>query len=291
MGADASQAVAKKVLLIAGPPSHGAGTHEHNAGVLLLRKCLAGVEGLVTEVVLNGWPRDPAVFDGTDAVVIYCDGEEGNLILQEGNLPALDAVLSRGAGLGLLHYAVEPTPERGQAEFLRWIGGAFEIHWSVNPVWDADFKSLPEHPITRGVEPFRIRDEWYFHMRFVEGMEGVTPILSAVPDRRTTLRRDGPHQNNPHVRAAVARGDEQIVAWAYERPGGNGRGFGFTGGHFHRNWGNDHFRKIALNAILWLAGMEVPSQGVSSTVTEADLAAHLDPVDGETGMKIPPPTS
>ena len=28
-----------------------------------------------------------------------------------------------------------------------------------------------------------------------------------------------------------------------------GRGFGFTGGHFHWNWGNDQFRKLMLNAI------------------------------------------
>ena len=37
-----------------------------------------------------------------------------------------------------------------------------------------------EHPTARGVKPFVIKDEWYYHMRFVEGMKGVTPILSAV---------------------------------------------------------------------------------------------------------------
>ncbi|MEX2044438.1 MAG: ThuA domain-containing protein [Opitutus sp.] len=278
----------RKIVLIGGLPSHGPGAHEHNAGVLLLQKCLAGVPGLKTEIVLNGWPRDQSVFEGADAVIIYCDGGEGHPVLQGGNLPALDAVLAKGAGLALLHYAVEPTRERGQAEFMKWIGGAFEIHWSVNPVWVADFKSLPRHPITRGVEPFQLRDEWYFNMRFVDGMNGVTPILAAVPDKRTIVRRDGPHQNNPQVRAAVGRGDEQTVAWAYERSGDVGRGFGFTGGHFHQNWGNDDFRKIALNAILWLARMEVPEQGVVSTVTDADLAANLDLVDQETGTKIPP---
>jgi type 1 glutamine amidotransferase len=278
----------KKVLLIGGLPSHAGGAHEHNAGVQLLQNCLAGVPGLKTQVVLNGWPRDEKVFDGADAVIIYCDGGAHHMALQGGNLAALDAVLAKGAGLGLLHYAVEPTRERGQAEFLRWIGGAFEIHWSVNPHWDADFKSLPRHPITRGVAPFKLRDEWYFNMRFVDGMKGITPILVATPDVRTIRRRDGPHENNPHVRAAVARGDPQTVAWAYERPDGKGRGFGFTGGHFHENWGHDDFRKIALNAILWLAHMEVPPEGVHSKVTADDLAANLDPVDEETGQKIPP---
>ena len=42
----------------------------------------------------------------------------------------------------------------------------FEPYWSVNPVWNAEFTLLPEHPITRGVEPFAMMDEWYYHMRF-----------------------------------------------------------------------------------------------------------------------------
>lgn len=283
-----AHAADKKVLLIAGLPSHGPGAHEHNAGVLLLQKCLANVAGLKTEVALNGWPTDAAAFNGVDAVVIYCDGGARHAALQNGNLGALDAVLARGAGLGLLHYAVEPTLEKGQAEFLKWVGGAFEINWSVNPHWDADFKELPQHPITRGVAPFKLRDEWYFNLRFVDGNKGVTPILVATPDASTTTRRDGPHEGNPHVRAAVARGEAQTVAWAYERADGKGRGFGFTGGHFHKNWGHEDFRRLALNAILWLAKMDVPAGGVQSTVTESELALNLDPVDAETGRKLQP---
>jgi hypothetical protein len=63
------------------------------------------------------------------------------------------------------------------------------------------------------------------------------------------------------VRAAVARGEIQHVMWAGERPGG-GRGFGFTGGHFHWNWGHPEHRQIVLNAIAWIAGAEVPDDGV-----------------------------
>ena len=58
--------------------------------------------------------------------------------------------------------------------------------WSVNPWWTPDFKELPQHDITRGVKPFSINDEWYYHMRFVDGMKGVTPILSAVPPLNTS---------------------------------------------------------------------------------------------------------
>ena len=184
--------------------------------------------------------------------------------------------MKQGVGFGCIHYAVEPTIEKGQNEFLDWIGGAFEINRSVNPTWEAEFKNFPAHPIARGVQPFKLTDEWYFNMRFRDAMKDVTPILTAVPDADTMYRADGPHEGNPGVRAAVARGDLQTVMWASERADG-GRGFGFTGGHYHRNWGNENFRKLVLNGILWIAKVEVPTNGVSSTVSAADLEQNLDP--------------
>jgi type 1 glutamine amidotransferase len=271
-----AHAADKKILLIAGPPSHAPGAHEHNAGVLLLQKCLRGTPGLKTEVALNGWPKDPKVFDGVDAILIYADGGVRHIALQDENLKTLRNALAKGAGLGLLHYAVEPTIEKGQKEFLEWVGGAFEINWSVNPHWDAHFKELPKHPVTRGVNPFTIRDEWYFNMRFVDERKRITPLLVATPDASTTSRPDGHHSGNPFVRALVARGEPVTLAWGFERPNG-GRGFGFTGGHYHENWGNDDFRKLVLNAILWLARMDVPAGGVESTVTAEDLKQNLDP--------------
>jgi hypothetical protein len=89
-------------------------------------------------------------------------------------------------------------------------------------------------------------------------------------------RPDGTHSGNPAVREAVKNGEPQHVAWACERADG-GRGFGFTGAHFHRNWGDENFRKLVLNAILWTAKAEVPRQGVRSSVTQEDLDANLDP--------------
>ena len=61
-----------------------------------------------------------------------------------------------------------------------------------------------------------------------------------------------------------------------QRPDG-GRGFGFTGGHWHRNWANENFRKLVLNAIAWTAKAVIPADGISSdSVTEADLDANQD---------------
>lgn len=270
------RAADRKVLLIAGPPSHGPGQHEHNAGVQLLQHCLRGVPGLHTDVALNGWPARPEAFEGVDAIVIYADGGPKHVALADDHLQRIGTAAARGAGIGFLHYAVEPTIEKGQAEFLAWVGGAFEINWSVNPTWVAEFKALPVHPITRGVQPFALKDEWYFNLRFAPDRRNLTPILQAVPPAATMKRRDGPHEGNPAVRAQVAAGEPQVMAWAFERPGG-GRGFGFTGAHYHANWGHDDFRRVVLNAILWLAHVEVPAGGVASQVTPEDLARNLDP--------------
>jgi type 1 glutamine amidotransferase len=271
-----ASAADKKILLLAGPPSHGPGEHEHRAGCLLLKSCLDRVPGVSAVVYSNGWPKDPAVFEGAATVVLYSDGGGGHPALQDDRLQQLDRLMKKGVGLVCIHYATEPTLEKGEQEFIDWIGGCFEIDRSVNPHWDANFKVLPKHPITRGVEPFNINDEWYFNMRFREGMKGVHPILTAVPPQSTMSRKDGPHEGNPEVRKAVERGEPQHVAWAAERPGG-GRGFGFTGAHFHRNWGNPNFRKIVLNAIVWTAKMEVPASGIASEVTPAELEQNLDP--------------
>jgi type 1 glutamine amidotransferase len=278
---------AKKVVFVAGTPSHAPGDHEHRAGCLLLQKSLANIPNLQTVVVSNGFPADASVFDGASAIVIFADGGGGHPAVRGDNLKTLGRYLDEGVGLVCLHYAVEVPKDRGGPEFLDWIGGYFETHWSVNPHWTAHFTKLPEHPITRGVRPFAINDEWYFHMRFREGLQGVTPILSAVPPDSTMNRPDGPHSGNPAVREAVRQREPQHVAWAYERPNG-GRGFGWTGAHHHRNWGHDSFRKLVLNAILWTAKLEVPADGVASSVTEEDLLANLDEKPGrQPSMKLP----
>jgi type 1 glutamine amidotransferase len=277
MGAVATSSLGaeKTILLVAGKPSHGPGEHEHRAGCLLIQQCLEKLPGIRSQVISNGWPSDESVFESADAIVFYCDGGAGHPAIQGDHLKTLAKAMDRGAGFACVHYGVEVPKERGGAEFLDWVGGYFEMHWSVNPHWDAEFKSFPKHPVSRGVKPFKIRDEWYYHMRFQPEMKGVTPILSAMPPASTLERPDGPHSGNPAVREAIKNGEPQHVAWVYERPDG-GRGFGFTGAHFHRNWGDPQFRKVVLNALLWVAKAEVPANGVECAVTPEDLQKNLD---------------
>jgi type 1 glutamine amidotransferase len=284
--ASATPSKNRRVVLLAGRPSHPTMMHQFNAGCILLKKRLDAVPGIDTALYTNGWPEDPGAFGGADALFLFMDGGAGHAALQGERLEQLAALVERGVGLGCAHYAVEVPAEKAGRQWQEWIGGYYEHLYSVNPIWEAEFRSLPEHPITRGVRPFRIEDEWYFNMRFRPGTEGVTPILAARPSDAV---RQGPYvyPKGPYDHIIAAAGREEVLMWCVTRPDG-GRGFGFTGGHFHLNWGNDDFRKIILNAILWSAGAEVPEGGVPSSVAVEELYTNLDDKPGRPAGPPPP---
>jgi len=273
--APAAEPKPKKLVLLAGTPSHGPGDHEFNAGVQLLDKCLKQVKGLETVVVLNGYPKDDSILDTADAILCYADGSDRHPLVLEKRLERIGALMKKGVGLMCAHFGVEVKKDLGGPEFQNWIGGYYEHMYSCNPFWSPEFKTFPDHPICRGVKPFTIRDEWYFNMRFRDEMKGITPILSAIPSDKV---RNGPYvyPQGPYKHIQEATGRSEAMMWAYERPDG-GRGVGFTGGHVHRNWLEPNFRKVALNALLWICKIDVPKDGVESTVTEDDIKANLDP--------------
>jgi hypothetical protein len=265
----------KKLVMLAGKPSHGPMEHEFNAGVLLLAKCLAKVPGLEVVHYKGGWPDSEKAFEGADGILLYADGGNGHPFIQGNHVAIVGDFMKRGVGLMCAHYAVEVPKDRAGKEFQDWLGGYYEHEWSCNPMWEPDFKEFRDHAITRGVKPFAIRDEWYFNMRFRPDMKGVTPILSAKPSDAV---RDGPYvyPKGPYKHIQEAKGRAETMMWAVERPDG-GRGVGFTGGHFHKNWLNDNFRKVVLNAAVWICKADVPRDGIASAVTEDDIKQNLDP--------------
>ena len=265
-----------KVVFLSGKPSHGRMAHEHRAGNMILAEALnrsgLDVEGVV--VPHYGYPKDTSVFDDVRTVVIFCTGHAGHML--NPNLDQFDQLMKEGVGVVMIHWATEAQKGRPGEKFLEWMGGFCDLDWSVNPHWTPEFKNFPDHPICNGVKPFAVNDEWYYHMRFVEGMKGVTPILTDVPPLETLRRPDGARSGNPTVRKAVESGETQHVAWAYERPG-KGRGFGFTGGHRHVSWQDENFRKVVLNAILWTANVEVPRDGCpSAAISDVRIKENLD---------------
>jgi hypothetical protein len=276
----------KRIVLIAGKPSHPPGMHEFRAGCLLFQKALAGVPGIAVQVFDQGWPskmvngervEDSGALEGADAVLIFADGGKGNPAIQGDHMKVLDALAAKGVGLGFAHYGVEvPAGAAGDA-MHRWIGGYYEDHYSVNPMWKPPFDKLPQHPITRGVGPFATHDEWYFNMRWSTDpavQKRVTPILVATPSDEV---RKGPYVSpkGPYDHIVAASGRAETMMWTFERPDG-GRGLGFTGGHTHANWGDVNQRRIVLNALLWLAKVDVPAKGVVDKITAEDLTQNLD---------------
>jgi len=259
-----------KILLLAGPRSHASGEHEFRAGTILLAKALNKQSGLDIEAhAIDGWPADESVFDEADAVIFYSDSTE---VVSKG-WEKTDQLAKAGVGLMFMHYAVHPSAEEGEKYFRPWMGGAFETGFSVNPHWVADLTALPNHLIANGVEkPFQAYDEFYYSIRFRKQREQVKDLVTAVPTKQNIKRIINLWNEN----GINGVGKPQTIMWGVEREDG-GRGVGFTGGHYHRNWAVDGFRTLALNAIVWVAGMDVPEGGVKSlAVSEDQINENLD---------------
>ncbi len=239
-----------KIVLLAGAKSHGKGIHDHPGGLAVLKQALekAYGDGQVTvELFEKGWPDDPAEMNGASTIVVYSDGWTKHCLAKPERLAAVRQLMAGGTGLMCLHFAVAP-PKGTEEEFLTWTGGYYENGYSKNPINEVETSpASPDHPICRGWKAFTAKDEYYYRIRFKADDKRLAPIMTAK------LPKDKPKS--------------ETLAWAVQRKGG-GRGFGFTGGHFHANWKIKPFRTMVLNAIVWTAGMEVPKDGVPSTYGE-----------------------
>jgi type 1 glutamine amidotransferase len=260
----------RKIVLIAGPiTGHPKEAHEYEKNIILLKQLLDASPDLAgkirVEAHFRGWPADPATLDDADTIFLSSDGtdrEEKNHPLYTGDhFQILERQMKRGCGLVLFHWSTF-NPVRVHDRITDWVGGYFDYetgaasnHWySAIQTWNAESKpGTFGHPILRGIKPFTTREEYYYRIRFRENDPRLTPIIVTRPPKET---------------------NDFSVGWAVERANG-GRGFGFTGGHFYANWWNADFRKLILNAIVWTAKLEVPSDGVRSLPFERFKALIL----------------
>ncbi|MFT4546908.1 MAG: hypothetical protein ACI9UA_001951 [Pseudoalteromonas tetraodonis] len=260
-----------KIVFIGDAGTHGSrGNHEFVAGFILMARALHDAYPDVHAVVHSSkaWPKD---LSHADAIIVGLNHGE-----RAGKDEQIGKAMARGAGFMAVHFGVEVNIGLAAKNYLDWMGGYFETGWSVNPWWEPEFKAFSEHPTARGLKPFTLRDEWYYHMRFKNDMKGVTPVLSAVAPLGTVREEKSDRGGNADVFKAVKEGKSQHMAWAYDRPGG-GRGFGFTGLHVHANLANDSFRKCLINGAAWAAKLEIPKDGVASkTPSEDDLKKLIE---------------
>jgi type 1 glutamine amidotransferase len=259
----------KKIVMMGMNTDHKAGEHEYMAGLAILAECLKqtpGVEVTVFKVSPNpkkekgkswaaGWPDEAKAMEDADCIVCFCK-TAGDYFMSDGERKEkLSEIMKKGAGFVSLHWAVETKKEFGDPAFMAIQGGYYEPGYSTNPHNTATVQQPdPQHPVARGWKPFEARDEFYFKMRM---MPDAKPVVTA------TLKG---YDKKDYK--------DETIGWVYTRkdnkgPLGEGRSFGFTGCHFHKNFAIEDFRRMIVNGILWSAGMEVPANGAPVMLKEA----------------------
>ena len=234
----------KVVLIAAEPDDHPPGTHLYVKNARVVQRGLEAAYGAAVKVELHpkGWPENPATLDDADAIFLTSAGGDRKLEMHPlyvgDRFDAVARQMKRGCGLMFFHWSTFHPAAKHDA-VTEWVGGYFDYESGPAPrkwysaIETKDWKTAlpaPDHAIARGVKPFELREEFYFKTRFRENDTRLVPFLAC---------REGDVREN-------------AVGWAVERADG-GRGVGFTGGHFYRNWASPDFRKLVLNAVAWIA--------------------------------------
>ena len=269
-----------KIVLIAGPKSHGPvgnGIHDYPWSVKLLKVMLDNSnirDKVQVEYHLEGWPENPETLNDADTIMVISDGRDGEKFAEAphfanaARLKQIQQQIDRGCGFLTFHFSTF-APDQYAKQIQNWSGGYFDWEENGKRNWYSAIKTLkaavtlphPEHPICRGVEPFELREEFYYNIRF-----------PPADQRLTTLLEVGELKGRPE--------NGNIVAWAKERSQG-GRGFGTTCGHYYDNWQNAAFRKFILNAIAWTAGIDTPPSGVDARYfTHQEITTALAGIQG-----------
>ncbi|MCB9954177.1 MAG: ThuA domain-containing protein [Planctomycetaceae bacterium] len=252
----------RKILLVAGTTAKvdAMGHHDYLAGCECLRVLLNKTPGVTTVRVNEGWPEDVSVFDGAASVVFYTDGGGKQAFLSSPERTELvQQMVDRGVGLVMIHQAVD-YPKEYADQAKSWLGGIYLAGESGRGHWPSNHVDFPEHPVTRGVTPWTIKDGWLNGLQFVDDKQGITPLVWSGKEYEES-------------KAGI---DQHIVGWTYDRPNG-GRSFNFTGLDAHSAWELPGMRQLVLNGVLWSAGVDIPEAGAPSEISQDDLNAMLTP--------------
>lgn len=245
--AAAAEPPLRLLILVQGPDGHPPGTHEFVAGGEILRELLAPVEGVAAEVVRadEPWPSGPELLAEADGVVLFVSQGARWLAADPRRTEAVARLAQRGGALVGLHWGIGGKEAADVPAFVSLWGACHGGPDRRYQVLETDLSlPTPEHPIARGLAPFRVHDEFYFQLK--QPPSGTPPV--------------------PIV-AALIEDQPQMVAWAWER-GDGGRSFGFSGLHFHANWQRVPYRRLVAQGVLWTLGVDIPPEGVDVTLAD-----------------------
>ena len=249
-------ATSAKIVFIAGSNYFKPGEHEYIGGCAVMMNLVQQTPNVATVLALD-WPKNVETFKDARAIVFFVDGAEKHVALKGDRLAQVQKLVDAGVGLVMLHQGVDVPKERGDT-MCAWTGAAWEKGHSQRAHWIDTYKAFPDHPITRGVTPFKIDDGYLFKLKFAADMKGVTPLLRTVSPKALNAKLD----------------DNATVAWAYDRAG-KGRSFAFTGGHLHVSFAEEGYRRFLTNGILWAANIDIPTAGAPVALTKDELNRYL----------------
>ena len=247
------QAEPIKVLFVGKEPDHAFATHMYMHTNQMLAKCLA-LNGDFQTVVSQGWPQDKSQLEGVKTIVVYTN-PAAELLLDAPHRDEVTKLLDSGVGLVTIHWAstvFEENFERLGPKWISYLGGTWISNVGLH-TGNSPLKQLvPDHPICNGWTDYDIHDEYYLNPHITER---ATPMLEVVANEKPV-----------------------IVGWACQREN-NGRSYATTLGHFYRNFQREPFRRMVVNAILWTAHAEVPSEGARVDLSKQDLALPPKPAE------------
>lgn len=236
----------KKLLLLGqGPDGHPPGTHEYLAGVKLLQSVLEKTPGLEVQVVNadEPWREGPELLAQADGVVLFLSEGARWLHQSPRRLEAFNKLAARRGAFVGLHWAIGTKSADNIPGFVKLLGGC---HGGPDRKYKVvtETVQVADHPIAAGIKDFKVREEFYYYLKFAKPAEAIQPVLRVPID-----------------------GNLETVAWAWERPDG-GRSFGFSGLHFHENWSMPEYRRLVAQGVLWSLRLPVPKQGVGVSLAK-----------------------
>ncbi len=239
----------KTLLLVGqGPDGHPPTTHEYVAGLKILKRCLEPVSDLKITMVRadEPWKEGPKLLEGADGVVLYLSEGAKWMQTDPKRLESLQKLARRGGAIVGLHWAMGTKDAKYVDGCLNLLGGCHGGPDRKYAVLETGVEPNAMHPIASGIAAFRIKDEFYYRLKFTQAGK-ITPVMQARID-----------------------GNEETVAWAWERPDG-GRSFGFSGLHFHANWRTPEYRRLVCQGVLWTMKMPIPKSGLAVEVPDAEF--------------------
>ena len=158
--------------------------------------------------------------------------------------PARVAAVQRhadgGGGRVVVHWGMGCQQAKYIEKFVNLFGGCHGGPDRKYKIVNTTPSVVPNnHPVTKGVKPIPVKEEFYYTLKFVKSSTPVTPLIRADID-----------------------GKKHTVAGGWQRPDG-GRSFGFSGCHYHENWKHNFYRRLVVQAVLWTAKTPSPKSGLT----------------------------